>query len=66
MNEYSDRSMPIGLAMLLAQNDDAMRSFAMMHEKDRIKVLSRARSLTAKAEMQALVNGIAMGEFDRR
>ena len=66
MDEYSDRSMPIGLAMLLAQNDDAMRGFAMMGEKDKGELLARARALREKHEMQALVDGIAMRKFGHR
>ncbi len=63
MNEYFDRSMPIGLAMMLAQNNDAMRNFALMDARDQRAVLDRARTVSSKAQMQALVGGIAMGEF---
>ena len=61
MNEYYDRSMPIGLAMMLAQNNDAMRRFALMSEQDQHRVLDRARSVSSKAQMHALVSGIAAG-----
>ena len=61
MNEYYDRSMPIGLAMMLAQNNDAMRSFAMMSEQEQRQVLDRARQVGSKAQMRALVGGIAAG-----
>ena len=61
MNEYYDRSMPIGLAMMLAQNNDAMRNFALMDESDQRAVLERARRAQSKAQMQALVGGIAAG-----
>lgn len=61
MNEYYDRSMPIGLAMMLAQNNDAMRNFALMSENDQQRVLNRARNVSSKAQMHELVGGIAAG-----
>lgn len=61
MNEYYDRSMPIGLAMMLAQNNDAMRNFALMSDDDQRRVLDRARSVSSKAQMHELVGGIAAG-----
>jgi len=61
MNEYYDRSMPIGLAMMLAQNNDAMRNFAMMSAEEQQRVLGRARNVGSRAQMQALVSGIAAG-----
>ena len=61
MNEYYDRSMPIGLAMMLAQNNDAMRSFALMSEQEQHRVLDRARQVSSKVQMSALVGGIAAG-----
>ncbi|MBQ8398232.1 MAG: hypothetical protein IJX53_08590 [Clostridia bacterium] len=61
MNEYYDRSMPIGLAMMLAQNNDAMRNFALMSETDQQRVLDRARSVSSKTQMRELVGNIATG-----
>lgn len=61
MNEYYDRSMPIGLAMMLAQNNDAMRNFALMSENDQRRVLDRARSVSSKTQMRELVGSIATG-----
>lgn len=61
MNDYYDRSMPIGLAMMLAQNNAAMRNFALMDEAGQRAVLDRARSVSSKAQMHELVGGIAAG-----
>lgn len=58
-----DRSMPIGLAMMLAQNNNAMRNFALMSEADQRAVLDRARSVSSKAQMQQLVGGIAANQM---
>lgn len=60
---YYDRSMPIGLAMMLAQNNDAMRNFALMSDTEQRAVLDRARSVSSKAQMQQLVGGIAANQM---
>lgn len=61
MSEYYDRSMPIGLAMMLAQNNMAMRNFSLMDEAGQRAVLDRARRVSSRAQMQDLVGGIAAG-----
>ncbi|MBQ2768124.1 MAG: hypothetical protein IJF49_08635 [Clostridia bacterium] len=61
MNEYEDRSMPIGLAMMLAEDNAAMRNFARMEESDRQAVLTRARKVGSRDEMRMLVGSIAGG-----
>ena len=61
MMEYENRSMPQGLAMMLARDEAAMENFARMDEAGRRAVLDRARKAGSRAEMRQLVNGIAAG-----
>lgn len=64
MREFYDKSMPIGLAMMLAQNNCAMRNFARMSEDDQRRVLDRARDVQSGQEMRRLVGVIASGLAD--
>lgn len=64
VSEFYDKSMPIGLAMMLAQNNSAMQNFALMSEDDQRRVLDRARGVQSKAEMRSLVGTIASGIAD--
>lgn len=64
MSEFYDKSMPIGLAMMLAQNNSAMQNFALMSEEDQRGVLERARGVQSKSEMRRLVGTIASGLAD--
>lgn len=50
--------LPIGFTFALAQNPDAMQSFVHMPEMQKAKLLQKARAVTSKTEMQALVNGL--------
>ncbi|MBE6575149.1 MAG: hypothetical protein E7654_02620 [Ruminococcaceae bacterium] len=61
MKEYENRSMPQGLAMMLARDEAAMQNFARMDEESRRAVLDRARKVGSRAEMRQLVSGIAAG-----
>lgn len=64
MKEYENRSMPQGLAMMLARDEAAMENFARMDEAERHAVLDRARKVGSRAEMRQLVCGIAAGLTD--
>lgn len=61
MHDYRDRSMPIGLAVMLARDNAAMRAFALMDDDAQQNVLERARRIGSRAEMNALVGSIAGG-----
>lgn len=58
MHDYHDRSMPIGLAVMLARDNDAMRAFALMDDDAQQSVLDRARHIGTRAEMHSLVNSM--------
>lgn len=49
------KDLPVGFALALAQNEDAMKRFEKMDDDDRAKVLEHARSVGSKQEMQVLV-----------
>ena len=49
--------MPLGLGMALAQNPEAMNSYARISEKEREALVTQAKAVTSKREMQELVNG---------
>lgn len=51
--------MPIGLAVSLAQNIDAVNNFSLLSKEERAAVLEKARKTTTKAEMIAIVSDIA-------
>ncbi len=55
---------PIGLAMALAVNEQAMLLYSGMTNEQRQSVKSKAMQATSKAEMQRIVQNIADGEFN--
>lgn len=48
--------MPMGLGMSLAQNPDAMRSFAAMTKEQQMAVIEKTHSMTSRREMHEFVN----------
>lgn len=55
---------PIGFAMALAVNEQAMLLYSGMTNEQRQSVKSKAMQATSKAEMQRIVQNIADGEFN--
>ena len=51
--------MPIGLAMSIAQNSDAMTVFGTLSESQRAEFIKRAKSVRTKEEMTKIVGEIA-------
>ena len=51
--------LPLGFGFALAQNPDAMKSFANLSESEQSELLRKARAVSSKAELQALVSGLA-------
>ncbi len=70
-NNFEDASMPIGFAMALAQNAEAMNNFSRMDISEQDEILLQARNVTSRAEMQQLVASLAdnpplyTGKIDR-
>ncbi|MBR6557795.1 MAG: hypothetical protein IKT70_02160 [Clostridia bacterium] len=58
-DQNSHECMPIGLAVSLAQNIDAVNNFSLLTKEERASVLDKARRTTTKAEMIAIVSDIA-------
>lgn len=52
-------NLPLGFSFALAQNPDAMKNFARLSESEQSEILQKARSVSSKNAMQALVNSIS-------
>ncbi len=51
---------PLGLGMALAQNPEAMDSYTRLSEQEREALVTQAKAVTSKQEMQELVNGLTV------
>lgn len=51
--------MPIGLAMSLAEDEEAMRRFALLSEHERDQVVTKARLAGSRDDMLAIVHSLA-------
>lgn len=59
--EFGDTNMPIGFAMALAQDVEAMKAFSAMPTEKQDDILASARSVKSRMEMQSLVQEINPG-----
>ena len=50
--------MPVGFAMALAQNPEAMEKFALLSEEKKREIINGVRSVNSKNEMREYVNRI--------
>jgi len=57
-NETSHLEIPLGLGMALAQNVNAMNHFASMNRRAQQEIVSEARAVSSKAEMQRYVDSL--------
>lgn len=48
--------LPLGFTFALAMNPDAMQNFSQLSESEKDEMVRKARSVSSKAEMNALVN----------
>lgn len=55
--------LPLGLAMSLASNEQAMKQYSNMTKKQKIAVQTKAKQALSKSEMQRIVQNIADGKF---
>lgn len=53
--------LPVGFGMALAQNESAMVNFSALALKQKQEVISRAKSMQSKTDMQRYVDEIATG-----
>lgn len=52
------RDLPLGFGMALAQNESAMKRFEGMSESDKQDIIQRAKGVSSKREMRAIIDGI--------
>jgi len=55
----TNREVPIGFAMALAQNMNSMQYFSSLSPDKQRSVIGRTRGIKSKAEMQAFVDSIS-------
>ena len=51
--------MPVGFAMALAMNPDAMQKFSLMSEAQKQEIIAGIHTIGSKEEMQRYVNSLA-------
>ena len=54
--------MPVGFAMALAMNPDAMQKFSLMSEAQKQEIIAGVHMIGSKEEMQRYVNSLADGK----
>ena len=54
--------MPVGFAMALAMNPDAMQKFATLSEEQKQQIVNGTHSVKSKEEMHRYVDSIADGK----
>ena len=54
---------PIGFAMALAMNPDAMQRFATLNEEQQKRIIKGTHTVTSKEEMQRYVASLGNGEL---
>ena len=52
------QQLPIGFAMALAQNPNAMETFAKLPQDTKASILTQAHNARSEAEMHRIVSGI--------
>ena len=50
--------MPVGFAMALAMNPEAMEKFALLNENKKQEIIAGTHSVSSKDEMQRYVNSL--------
>ena len=55
--------MPVGFAMALAMNPDAMQKFSLMSEAQKQEILAGVHTIGSKEEMQQYVNSLVDGKW---
>lgn len=55
---------PIGFAMSMAMNEEAMQRFGTMTEGEKKQIVDKSRQVESKSEMETLVNEITKEHFN--
>ncbi|WMJ84984.1 hypothetical protein ACS3UN_04375 [Oscillospiraceae bacterium LTW-04] len=60
MNQQNNMNpeLPMGFAMALAMQPNAMQNYANLSTGQQSEILSRAKTVQSKSEMQSLVNSL--------
>lgn len=62
-NTFNNGAFPMGLAMGLAMNLDAMNHFSNLTEAEKEEILNRARDAKSKDEMQKIISHLSSDKF---
>ena len=54
--------MPVGFAMALAQNPEAMQRFAKLSEEEKHRVIAGTHAVQSRNEMHQYVNSLVTGK----
>ncbi len=54
----NSKDLPLGFGMALAQNESAMKRFEGMSEAEKQGIIQKAKAVSSKREMRAIVDGI--------
>ncbi len=60
MNDLN--GMPQGLGMALSRSEKAMRTFSLLNENEKKRIIDLSRSVRSKQEMNRLVNKLEGGK----
>lgn len=58
--------LPLGFSFALAMNPEAMKCFSGLSQARQADIVRKARAVTSKSEMQALVNGLSAESISRQ
>ncbi|MGN0519800.1 MAG: hypothetical protein ACI4LB_03590 [Candidatus Fimenecus sp.] len=58
----SEKELPLGFGMALAQNERAMAAFEALSDTEKQAILEKTHAVQSKQEMHALVNILAKGQ----
>lgn len=61
----SKTNMPIGLAMALAQDSNAIKKFGVLSKEEQDKIISKAKNATSKEQMQSIVRSLSSDVLSR-
>lgn len=58
-----ENELPVGFAMALAMNPEAMKAFAMLSEQKKQEIIAGTHSIRSGEEMHRYVNGLLSHPF---
>lgn len=59
MNAFNNDTLPVGFAMGLAMDLDAMNHFSNLTEAEKEEILNRAKDATSKDEMKKIIGQLS-------